>query len=189
MGSPRGTKLDRHLLIGVVVWVTSGLTLVFFSGPLLYWFTLFLMFPVGIGYALIGIGLLAVAATRAWLTRGAIPSLIALFAVPTFAAVIWLGAGSALAKAGDSLVFRLRFAWLHLQYEQIVSTVTQVNRSSAHETHDGIRYDIDAGPPVRLAFPRPGGILDNWEGVVYDPSDRVALGACPSNRCAQKTTS
>ena len=32
---------------------------------------------------------------------------------------------------------------------------------------------VDAGPPVRVAFPLPGGILDNWQGIVYDPTGVV----------------
>ncbi|MFT3925296.1 MAG: hypothetical protein QM778_22350 [Myxococcales bacterium] len=34
-------------------------------------------------------------------------------------------------------------------------------------------YHVDAGPPVRIAFPLEGGIVDNWCGVVFDPSGEV----------------
>ena len=32
---------------------------------------------------------------------------------------------------------------------------------------------LDDGPPVRVAFKIPGGILDNFTAVVYDPTGRV----------------
>ncbi len=34
-------------------------------------------------------------------------------------------------------------------------------------------YDVEVGPPLRGAFPQPGGILDNWQGIVSDPSGSV----------------
>jgi len=37
------------------------------------------------------------------------------------------------------------------------------------------RVDVDAGPPIRIAILQPGGILDNWVGVVYDPADEIPI--------------
>ena len=35
-------------------------------------------------------------------------------------------------------------------------------------------YFVDPGPPVRVAFVlAPGRFIDNWCGVVYDPSGEV----------------
>ncbi len=44
--------------------------------------------------------------------------------------------------------------------------------------HDsqGLHYFVEPGPPLRLAFPWPGGVIDNWCGAVYDPS-KVVLQA------------
>jgi hypothetical protein len=42
----------------------------------------------------------------------------------------------------------------------------------------GVDFVVDAGPPRRVAFPQPGGIIDNWEGVIHDPS-RGLDGAVP----------
>ena len=42
------------------------------------------------------------------------------------------------------------------------------------DSTSGVQFQVDAGPPRRVAFLQPGSILDNWEGVVYDPSGRVA---------------
>lgn len=32
---------------------------------------------------------------------------------------------------------------------------------------------IDPGAPIRVAFRQPGGILDNWVAIVYDPTGEV----------------
>lgn len=36
----------------------------------------------------------------------------------------------------------------------------------------GVDYQVELGP-TRVAFPWPGGIIDNWFGVVHDPSGGV----------------
>ena len=46
-----------------------------------------------------------------------------------------------------------------------------------YQEHDGITFTLDAGPPRRVAFPNPGGFLDNWSGVIYDPTGEVKLAA------------
>lgn len=47
-------------------------------------------------------------------------------------------------------------------------------KGSALQQYAGVAFLIDDGPPQRLAFPMPGGFLDNWNGIVYDTSGRVA---------------
>lgn len=38
----------------------------------------------------------------------------------------------------------------------------------------GVEYIVDAGPPVRVAF-NPEGFLDNWSGIIFDPTGKVTL--------------
>ena len=38
------------------------------------------------------------------------------------------------------------------------------------QTRDG---QIDPGPPVRIAFYWQRGVIDNWVGLVYDPTGKV----------------
>lgn len=51
---------------------------------------------------------------------------------------------------------------------------------SHHEQADvwlkahGTDYVLAHGSPRRVAFPMPGGFLDNWDAIVVDPTDRVA---------------
>jgi hypothetical protein len=74
--------------------------------------------------------------------------------------------------AGVHLTETVRFYWNRPAYDRIVAAVRPpegVTRLSAN----GLDYIVDPGPPVRVAFVWPGGIIDNWCGVVHDPSGDV----------------
>jgi hypothetical protein len=58
-------------------------------------------------------------------------------------------------------------------YSRTVDVVTESPRPGVHRQAHDIEYIVDVGPPIRLAFPKDG-IIDNWRGVVYDPTDVVA---------------
>ena len=76
------------------------------------------------------------------------------------------------AELGSSLVRKARFADQRGRYEQMVARLRDsVPEAGRYET-DGLRYVVD-GPPLRLAFPWPGGMIDNWCGAVYDPTSVV----------------
>lgn len=65
----------------------------------------------------------------------------------------------------------------HSDYEMVVrQNDVQIEGEpfQSRRTENGIEYEIDSGPPVRFAF-EPDGILDNWSGIVYDPSGDVML--------------
>jgi hypothetical protein len=60
-------------------------------------------------------------------------------------------------------------------YEQIIlrnNVPVKDGPAQERRTENGIEYEIDSGPPVRFAF-EPDGILDNWSGIVFDPSGDV----------------
>ena len=78
-----------------------------------------------------------------------------------------------LAVAGDRAQFRHRFERLAASYEAIVQRLESGAMPVREGTAAGIHFLVDGGPPVRVAFPETGGILDNWEGVIYDPSGAV----------------
>lgn len=46
---------------------------------------------------------------------------------------------------------------------------------AGYQEYEGTEFMLDAGPPIRVAFPMPGGFLDNWSGVIYDPTGEVML--------------
>jgi hypothetical protein len=85
-------------------------------------------------------------------------------------AVAWPG----LVRAGDEIRFRWHFERIQSRYEAIVARVSQ-QPPPKEERHaeGGIEYIVDPGPPVRIAFVQPGGILDNWQGIIFDPSGEV----------------
>ncbi len=65
----------------------------------------------------------------------------------------------------------------HSAYEEIVRQNAAQHEGKplqARRTENGIEYEIDSGPPVRFAL-EPDGFLDNWSGIVYDPSGDVML--------------
>lgn len=64
------------------------------------------------------------------------------------------------------------------EYEAIVHLAEEGTFDGPAEgvqEHDGIAFMIDEGQPLRVAFLMPGGFLDNWSGVIYDPTGDVML--------------
>jgi hypothetical protein len=73
--------------------------------------------------------------------------------------------------AGDWMTERVRFSRQRGVYDRIVAQVQ--GGGATRGDLEGIAYDVDPGPPVRVAFPWPGGIVDNWCGIVHDPTGDV----------------
>ena len=175
----------RTLSTAAATWFAVGGALLFFVQPLTYWLSLFLMLPVGAMFSIVGLTIFGFSAVCARRRCGASRrrAVWALLAVPGFI-VITAVFGSYVARAGDIAAFRFFFALHQSEYHRIAQTVARGelrapdSASHGHVVRDGVNFDVDTGPPMRIAFPRPGGLLDNWEGVVYDPTDavRVAQG-------------
>lgn len=64
------------------------------------------------------------------------------------------------------------FYWHKSEYEAVIA---QVNASSTCQPllSDKFKTTVDCASPRRVAFPMPGGIIDNWVGIVYDPTGLV----------------
>jgi hypothetical protein len=77
-------------------------------------------------------------------------------------------AGFAQASFGGQLGILTRFYALRPKYQAIVKAL-----ETGAAPPGGLRHIVDNGPPLRVAFPWPGGIGDNWCGIVYDPSGLV----------------
>lgn len=60
------------------------------------------------------------------------------------------------------------------KYEAIIARVRTHQEEAWHEDYRGVTYSVDPGPPVRVAF-NPAGLLDNWSGIIYDPTGEVML--------------
>lgn len=69
-------------------------------------------------------------------------------------------------------------AWFWISFRQHQDVYRGIVARSAslppEGTFRGVRYRIEPGPPVRIAFPQPVGVADNWGALVHDPSDAVA---------------
>lgn len=59
-------------------------------------------------------------------------------------------------------------------YESIIAKARTSEEVLWFEKDDGVTYSVDRGPPLRIAF-NPEGILDNWSGIIYDPTGEVML--------------
>lgn len=154
----------------VAAWCLVGLLLAFFDRPLRDALWVLTLGVWGL-YVVLGAALFL---ALLWPLRLGRPRLLAFSAasIPVIAVVL-VFVVPRVAAAGDRFQFAHRFARLEPQYEAIVAAVSKAQPFVQRGTINGIAYVVDSGPPVRVAFAQPGGILDNWEGVVYDPSDSV----------------
>lgn len=84
-------------------------------------------------------------------------------------ACLGLSAGLVFTPYPDRLGTYFKF-YRNLETYQVM--VEQIVEGSLAEDASLPSYHIDEGPPVRVAFPW-GGIIDNWVGIVYDPSGEV----------------
>lgn len=66
-------------------------------------------------------------------------------------------------------LYPARFRCHRAEYEAVVTAVEQ-----GRPVATSVEYIVEPGFPARVAFPWPGGIIDNWCGAVYDPTSMVA---------------
>ena len=77
-----------------------------------------------------------------------------------------------IAQTGASWTENFRFSRNRPLYEEVVREVGPSPQSGRHQRGDLI-YLVEAGPPLRIAFPWPGGGVSGWCGAIYDPSGEV----------------
>jgi hypothetical protein len=163
----------RCLAIGVWTWVFAGLTLGFYYTAIDFPFIEFERILwhgwMVAGYCLAAYhaGVLFDRGFRYRETSLAL-SIVATMMIFTFG---WPG----LVELGDEIRFQARFRWLIARHQRIVAVLEHDSslKSGWHRTGE-TRYYVEQGPPLRVAFALPGGLLDNWEGIVYDPSGAVS---------------
>ena len=59
-------------------------------------------------------------------------------------------------------------------YKAIIAKVRANPKPAWFQDDNGVTYSVDLGPPIRVAF-NPAGMLDNWSGIIYDPTGDVML--------------
>lgn len=105
-------------------------------------------------------------------------SLLVAFGVPGILAAALLLSLPALALGNQLYIWSLATVgrgWL----DRTVAEVRRDPQAFAQARviyRDGfIPYRADVGPPVRVAFVTNAGFLDNWSGIVFDPTGKVRL--------------
>ena len=169
---------SHSLAFAAVAWALAGALLALSDRLLrdLLWVGEGLVWAL---FACSGLVLLIVIAMRTAKDRSP-ASLVLLLAYLGAGLALWVWGGW-LGASGDRLLFRYRFAHSLGTYERVVASLSAAPRESP--ATGAPTFVLDSGPPIRVAFPLPGGILDNWEGVVYDPTGEVlrARGWGPGN--------
>lgn len=111
----------------------------------------------------------AIGLLRALLAQVAVEALWILGLIPMLA---WAFAGLVILLVAAWRA-RVRFSLERADYEAVVARETETPSESGRRRTDGLHYVVDAGPPTRIAFVWPGGVIDNWCGAVYDPTGVV----------------
>jgi hypothetical protein len=138
----------------------------------------FLLFILGVPAALVTLMVGAIL----WLFRGAklpLPTgrirerALAVIIAPVLLAGT-LMAALPLLKTGSFVGSFTRLMVNRGHYEKIISKARKARQPAWFEDDNGVTYSTDLGPPVRIAF-NPAGMLDNWSGIIYDPTGDVML--------------
>jgi hypothetical protein len=164
------TRLTLRVCAGILAFVFALGLISSLSFPLSFILILFIL-PGLIIIFLAVIVILTIRSARApLLTNGIRRRLIAVGSVPVIGILTMALALPAL-WAGDRAGNLSQLAVNYTQYEVIIAQAKQSGGDSKREKHSIAHY-IDLGPPVRVAFNRQG-FLDNWSGIIYDPTGIV----------------
>lgn len=79
-----------------------------------------------------------------------------------------------LLRAGSFVGDLTRLTANHSHYEAIIEKTAKQRGPVWYANDNGVTYSTDLGPPNRVAF-NPAGMLDNWSGIIYDPTGDVML--------------
>jgi hypothetical protein len=150
----------------VIAWALIGLVLALSFRLAVDHLWVLAVLPIFL-WAAAGVGLLLALTWRAFRrTPRAVP--VRLGGVILATGILFVPAMS----LGGVLTEKIRFAVYRPYYDEVVATV-EGRSPDGFAMLRGHIYLVDDGPPVRVAFMWPGGVIDNWCGVVHDPSAEV----------------
>jgi hypothetical protein len=144
------------------VWVVVGMAIYASWCPMMDAISPFLMMPlIGIHGA---IGLFGVCVELARMVERRRASITpfwagAAFLILTSSSLSWIGIAAV-------------FAMERPDYDRVVAAARSGAAAEAFTTLRKVEFD--EGPPLRIGFVW-GGLLDNWNGIVWDPTGRVGL--------------
>ncbi|WP_010543089.1 hypothetical protein [Sphingomonas elodea] len=140
--------------------------------------TLFALFLFGIPFAF----LITLSGTMFWLFRGIrnardagslLQRTMLVLAAPSML-VATLLLSLPLLSFGGVVGTLSRLALNQSRYERIIAKARKHGPGEWRGEEDGVSFTTDPGPPLRVAF-NPAGFLNNWAGIIYDPTGDVML--------------
>jgi hypothetical protein len=163
----------RHTEIAVlIIWALVGVVLAFTAGLQYEILWVAAVLPAAL-WAICGLALSAAYLWRARQQESRRRNLLMALAAPGFIAVLIL-AWTPLERGGAGLLFQWRFMRMRTALDDLAADLSRSPSIVTKEDHSRLgRYVVDAGPPLRYAVPLPGGLIDNWCGIVHDPSGEV----------------
>ena len=93
------------------------------------------------------------------------------FAAICLAALLTIGGISYGTDLIKDLGLRLRFHRLKPAYSEIIEKLN-CGKIPGEGKHLGTKYESETAPAFRASFSW-GGIIDNWYGIIYDPSGKI----------------
>lgn len=154
----------RGALLG---WAAVGLLLALLTQVAFETLWIFAFVPLLL-WAFAGLAILAVASWRARHPDQRHKHLLIMLAV----VLGWL-VFVPISTIGNSITTKARFSLQRATYDQVVARESATTPKPGFRESSGLRYVVDVGPPTRIAFIWPGGIIDNWCGAIYDPTGVV----------------
>lgn len=120
-----------------------------------------LVVGVEIPFAVVFLYLLHAGLVGAWVRPGSLRRRAASGVVTAVALLLWWNL--------DTVGTRAYWLRHRATYARAVPVIRRQDPLPHGGELEGVPYRVD-DPPERIAFPWPGGIIDNWTGVVWDPS-------------------
>ncbi len=163
-------KNEKWTIWVLFVWLAVGLLMAFFDRPIVdaLWVAAGFVY---FGWLAVGVVLAVILAVYGFRNKNNYAKASAIGFV--FLGSLLIYQSSYIRSIGENIVVRYRFDQHFSEYERIVSEAKSGTLPTGHGESNGIQYQIDSGSPIRVAFLQPGSILDNWEGIIYDPTGDV----------------
>lgn len=159
-------KNARTLLVVSLIWLVVLAFSVFFEVELYAAFSILAALCL---FHLYAVGIVLIVVTKAYAVGAKPRSEWRGFLAPLLVPVVTL---LLLYFVGTDWVFPFRFQFRKAHYEAEVARI-QAAKPEQREKVAGRNVILEPGKPLRIAFVQPGGILDNYTAVIYDPSGLV----------------
>jgi hypothetical protein len=151
-----------------ICWFSLGLTVEMASGvggmlsnPFFAW----LIVPA---WLLLGAGMFVATCVFAWQAGRSWQSPLLALSVPGALGLLYV-----LDRPIHAQQIRSYFSARRPVYEEVVRQLGDGSLPRSNGSTERIHYFVDDGSELRVAFPWPGGLADNWFGAIYDPTGDV----------------